>query len=269
MVRESSLVPGCIGRYKPSDLICNGDPDGADDFQKRCCLWRDRCSAFKEYLRDHKKVIEDYITFVPVTGKDDYVAFPRGGKANFIKRCDKYIQSYKIVKGIRKKRRKRKKYIKKDRRSAVKKYRENARVRKNILDALFEHFKTHLIENLENYYFTPPRGVIKPGRMYVIDNRKPSKYVSIYCKTTGMLGVPIALVRYKPRTMSLDVELPFKVEDYDCFGIDILKKIHPIMIKSGRLHSLCSKLDKESLAILAQCIAKMIKKGKIRLPPPS
>jgi hypothetical protein len=84
-----------------------------------------------------------------------------------------------------------------------------------------------------------------------------------------MLGVPIALVRYKPRTMSLDVELPFKVEDYDCFGIDILKKIHPIMIKSGRLHSLCSKLDKESLAILAQCIAKMIKKGKIRLPPPS
>jgi hypothetical protein len=232
-------------------------------------LWRDRCSAFKEYLRDHKKVIEDYITFVPVTGKDDYVAFPRGGKANFIKRCDKYIQSYKIVKGIRKKRRKRKKYIKKDRRSAVKKYRENARVRKNILDALFEHFKTHLIENLENYYFTPPRGVIKPGRMYVIDNRKPSKYVSIYCKTTGMLGVPIALVRYKPRTMSLDVELPFKVEDYDCFGIDVLKKIHPIMIKSGRLHSLCSKLDKESLAILAQCIAKMIKKGKIRLPPPS
>jgi hypothetical protein len=269
MVRKSSLLPNCIGHYKPSDLVCNGDPDGQDEFQKRFCLWRDRCSAFKEYLRDHKKPVENYVTFVPVVGQDDFVVIPKGGKSNFISRCDRYIQLYKIVNGIRKKHKKRKKYVKRDRRSAVKKYRENAKLRRSILDALFEHFKTHLIESMENYHFTPPRGVIRPGRFYVIDNRKPSKYLSIYCKTTGMLGVPIALVRYKPRTVSLDIELPFRVEDYDCFGNETMKKIHPIPIKSGKFNSLCAKMDKETSAILAQCIAKMIKKGKIKLPPPS
>lgn len=269
MSNENKIVPNCIGSYESGSVICNGNPQGNTTYDRRACLWRDKCSAFKEYLHDRKKSFEDFVDLIPMEGEDHHISIPKIGRDKFIIWCERLVIRYRIIKGIRKRLRKKKKYYKKGRRAAAKKYVENTKKKRIILDAMFEHFKTHLIENLETYRFTPPRGVVRPGRFYIIDKRNISKYVSVYYKTPGKLGIPIVHIHYRPRTVTLDIELLAKVKDFDGIGNEIMRKIHPKSIRRGRYNSICSGMDKEGAALVAQSIARMIKKGKIELPPPN
>ena len=268
-------VPFCVSEYQSGDVTCDGNPKAKTDYAKKPCSWRNRCSAFREHLKNSKDEFEKYIELVPddkvMDGEGSYHGRPRRGRAAFVVWCNALVEKYGVENGVITKKvvaKKKKAPMKKARKASTRRVREKARARKKQLDKLFEHFKVHFIESLEVYRFTPPRGVVRPGRLYVIDRRKTSKYVSVYCKAPGVLGIPVALIRFKPRTMTFDIELPVGIEDFVGIGTDTMKKIHPRPIEDGRFKTTCIGMDKERAAIVAQTIAKMIKRGKIELPPP-
>lgn len=266
-------VPFCVGEYDPNEPTCNGKPKAKTAFQRKACAWRNRCAAFQIFLKGSDSSYEDHIELIPdekTPGDGSYIGLPKRGRAAFIAWCDVLAGKYNIVNGVAVEEIKKKKKapLKKARRASVRRAREKARARNSVLNTLLEHFKIHFIENLETYRFTPPRGVVRPGRFYVVDRRKTSKYVSVYCKMPGVLGVPVALIRFKPRTMTFDIELSVGLEDFIGVGAEIMKKIHPRPIKDGRFKSMCIGMDKEGVALVAQIIAKMVKRGKIELPPP-
>jgi hypothetical protein len=267
---NKKYVPFCVGEYKNGDVSCDGDEDG-DEFAKKPCSWRNRCGAFREYVKRTDNGYQRHITLVPDSELHHaFRAMPIGGRKIFIDFCDSLAIKYNVAEGkiIHQTSVKKNVPLKKARRAAVKRSRAKAHARKITLDALFEHFKLHFIENLVEYKFTPPKGIIKPGRLYLIDKKKSSKYVSIYCKEPGTLGQPVVLIRFKPRTMTFDIELPMDVLDYDGVGIDVMKKIHPAHVDDGRFKTICTGMDKECVALVAQLVAKMIKRGKINLPSP-
>lgn len=265
-------VPYCVGEYDPEEPTCNGKPKAKNAYRRKPCTWRNRCAAFQEYMNASGSSYEDHIDLIPdeTPGDGDYIGLPKRGRPAFIAWCDVLAGKYNIVNGVvvQKVEKKKKAPLKRARRASVRRVREKARARKLVLDTLFEHFKIHFIENLETYRFTPPRGVVRPGRFYVVDRRRTSKYISVYCKVPGVLGTPVALIRFKPRTMTFDIELPIGTLDFDGIGAEIMKKIHPRPIEDGRFKSVCIGMDKEGVALVAQTIAKMVKRGKIELPPP-
>ncbi len=267
---SDKYVPVCVGEFEPGDFTCEGNPKSKEDYARKPCVWNKRCMSFKKYLLENNDEFDKYVTIIEsnkrnLNGDKIYRGLPKKGYDNFVNWCDELIKKYSFDVEINDKVSKRKRPLKKARKASIKRARQKAKARKNYLDKLFEHFKIHFIENLEKYRFTPPRGVIRPGRFYVIDRRKVSKYLSIYFKKPGVLGIPIALIKLKPRTLTFDIELPFGVEDYSGVGVEIMKKIHPRKIDDGRFKSICVGMDKERVAILAQTIARMIKKGKIEL----
>jgi hypothetical protein len=268
---KKMCVPFCVGEYEKGDVNCDGSPSGTD-LQMRCCSWRDRCVAFRKHIRETGETYEQHIELVldeKSPGGGEYSGYPLRGRKAFMDWCDSLVKKYNIEEGTEKQTISPHKRIplKRARRVAIRRFRAKARARKNVLDSIFEHFKTHFIENLEIYKFTPPRGVVKPGRFYVIDRRKTSKYISIYFKQPGVLGIPIVLLRLKPRTMTYDIELPASVSDFTSICKDTLKIIRPRPVDNGRFKSICVGMGMEGAAIVAQTIAKLIKRGKIKLPP--
>jgi len=271
-------VPYCVGEYDPDEPTCNGKPKAKTAYHRKPCSWRNRCAAFQEYMRVSGDAYEDHIELISdekTPGDGSYTGLPKRGRSAFIAWCDVLAGKYNIVNGVKtqkikiqKIKKKKKAPLKRARRASVRRAREKARARNAVLNVLFEHFKIHFIENLVEYRFTPPRGVVRPGRFYVVDRRRTSKYVSVYCKVPGVLGVPVALIRFKPRTMTFDIELPIGTLDFDGVGREIMKRIHPRPIEDGRFKSVCIGMDKEGVALVAQTIAKMVKRGKIELPLP-
>jgi len=270
MRKKKKYIPFCVGEYGPGEYVCNGNPKAKTEYHNKPCVWRDRCAAFQEYLDVSG---DSYDKHVELVGNDgDYQGRPIRGRQEFIDWCDVLVEKYNIIQGMKspkeEKKTEKRTPMKKARRAAIRRARAKARARKAALDSLFEHFKIHFIENLEEYRFTPPRGVVRPGRFYVVDRRSTSKYISVYCKLPGVLGVPVALIKFKPRTMTFDIELSIGALDFDGIGMETMKKIHPRPVEDGRFKSACIGMDKEGVALVAQTIAKMVKRGKIALPPP-
>lgn len=266
-------VPYCTGEYDSDCEVCNGILDSKNVKDRAPCSWRDKCSAFRKYLFDTNS---DYGAYVKIKvifdgdGNEKYVGEPLDGREAFVDFCKGLVSEYNISKGIAQSSvdlvLKKRKPLKKARKNAIKRAKEKARFRASKLDYMLEHFKTHFIENLESYKFVSPRGIVRPGMLYFVDRRKTSKYISIYHKAPGVIGTPVALIKYKPRTVTFDVELPVAMCDFLIIGKSTLNKIKPRSISNGKFTTICVGLDKEKTAIVAQVIAQLIKKGKIKLP---
>lgn len=274
-MRKKKKIPYCIGDYEQSSTVCNGVDVSNITTQSvgtMPCSWRDRCAAFKCHIAKNELDMESFITYVP--NESSYDAIPVKGYAPFVASCESWIIRHGIVDGVvaaakvpvdKNKRL----ALRKAQRVAIKKSKEKAKINKQTLNSLLEHFKQHLIESLEVYRFTLRKEILRPGRFYIVDRRKTSKYISIYCKEPNVFGAPICLIRFKPRTLTFDIELPIGISDFVGIGAKILKKIHPVAVDDGKFKTICIGMDTEGVALVAQVIARQIKSGVIPLPPPS
>ena len=259
-------IPVCAGEYERCE-VCDGNPKGieADDIDP--CAWRNRCVAFQAFLKDRKKQPSDYLHEF-----GEQYANAINGAPRFKRLCDAQIEKYGVVDGkvtkSGKPERLKNKPTRKARAMSVKTSKALAKKRRARLEALYQHFKMHLIENLVGYKFVPPKGIVVPGMLYAIDRKNTSGYIAVYCKEPGVIGVPVAQLILRPKTGTFDVALPIEYVGFSGIGQAIMRKIHPEPIIEGRFLSICRGMDEEGVALVAQTIARLIKAGKIELPKP-
>jgi hypothetical protein len=260
-----SNIPVCAGEYESCD-VCDGDDNGVGREETMPCAWRDRCVAFQAFIKDRNRVVEDYLTDF-----GEQYASAIAGDSRFVALCDAQIKKYGVIDGAINKapgkpKHLRKKVSRKARTASAKAAKATAKKRRRELESLFQHFKMHLIENLDGRKFVPPKGIIVPGMLYSIDRSDTSGYIAIYCKKSGVKGVPVAQLMLRPKTVSYDIELPVEYTGYLGVGKATMRKIKPEHIENGRFKSVCKNMDKEGVALVAQTIAHLIRIDRIKLP---
>lgn len=255
----SKVIPQCAGEYEFGDLTCNGDSSSCDELDKAPCAWRDRCVAFQAFLEDRGKTIDDYL---------DSSGRPKKSANHFRKMCAAQVTRYGVVNGLVtiKQTKPKRKPSKKAMVRSAKALSRLVKQRQSKLHDMFQHFKAHLIENLDGIKFAPPKSAVVPGMLYTVDRAKKSNYIAIYYKKMGKIGIPLAQLNLKALTVTFDIELPVSHVSFEGIGQSVMKKIHPEPISNGRFKSVCKGMDTEGTALVAQTIARLIKNETIKLP---
>lgn len=267
MGRETQLS-FCIGTYDSNDETCNGDFSKVFNPDEPPCFWRDRCSAFTKYLKKSDKKPTVFL----VIDKDTELAEPLMGLNRFKRFCDNLIR--------RQSKKKRRKVKKKDRRlrgptpeakqAATEALIKRAIKRRNILLGMFNEFKRVFLRRLgqNRKMVVPLAGRVTPvGSFYIKNHLRSNRYISIYCRSLE-LDIPIIKCLFKTNSLTFDVCLPMTPkqieENTPKYTLKKLGEIKPI--RYGRFYSVTKKVDKERLSIIAELLAKMIRKEKIELP---
>ncbi len=277
MPRGRMRVPHCVGEYEAGDTSCDGQPDGATRADQAVCAWRDRCSAFQQYLISVDGDVEDHVEIrkeLDPDGDERFYGVPLEGYAKFLKLCDTEIRRWKVSRGHPQRS---PKHFARNYRAPAKWLQKKARkaldarqaARRNEAMKLVEHFKEQLLDELPGYNFAGKRAIIRPGHLYMVDRRRSSKYLACYCRTGDGRDVPIALLIPRPATLTLDLALPVPITGYGAFGVDFVRRLdaqdHP---GKSRFKSVVKRADKERIAMAAEVIGRLHERGELLLPSP-
>jgi hypothetical protein len=101
------------------------------------------------------------------------------------------------------------------------------------------------------------------GDLFVVDRMEKSRYIAIYARSKSGAKVPVASVYPSTNTNSAQVRFPAEVSD---FKDNDVERLGVAPIKDGSFVSKTKKLNKEGLAIAAEVLAAMSKRGNIQLP---
>lgn len=271
------VMPHCVGDYDVGDAVCDGDPNDKDD---KPCTWRDRCAGFQAHLTATGSNSEDFVGQESDTnqeGEERHWAEPHGSHPKFLKLVDKQVERYgvkdgKVTKDPSQKApkedgRKNLRPTKKAKEAARKALTARKMDRRNQLQELFKFFSEQVGEALPEHRFASNREAVAPGRLHLVDRLVKSGYISIYCKTPKGRDAPLALAKFKPRNLTLDVELPvFTVEINGTIGAKTLKKLEPKDINDGLFKCVMVGLDREGCVLAAEAIGRLVSQGKIELP---
>ena len=257
-----SELPPCVSRYATGNKTCNGNEKGKTEFEQAPCAWRDRCGAFKTYLKETGEAFEEHVELKKVGKgkKAKYVAVAIGGRSAFLKFCKRASRRFGIVDGLptkgteelRKPKRKRKM--------------KAVRLKRAKLQALFDHFLEHLCEALPEAELSSPMSAAAPGELYVLDRTDASRYISVYYCRAGRRDIPIARGHFKPRTLSLDLELPMTAGKLKrVMSKRNATKLNPKPVLSGAFRCEVRGVGKIGLALIAEAIGRLVKKGLFEL----
>jgi len=286
--------PACVGGYEQAHAICDGDPDGKTDFDRRACLWRDRCAGLLAYATEFELETSDV-----VAGQDP---------ASLARMCDEHVVRYAVKDGIvgglpageapvlpprpaddpddavpaepgdviaaegegarsnaPKRTRRAPKRKKKGERSSS---RYTVPLNDDVLE-LAKHFERQLRKHFKKCRFRPQRSkrvLARPGTIFAIDRTTTSRYVSWYQLPEAGRDQAIACVRFKPALKRIDVELPVTVDVLRtaCASREFkLLRVHEL--NDGQFRCVCTHLDAEGTALVVEAIARLANHGKIRI----
>jgi len=282
----SYKIPICISGFERGDATCCGDPEGKTEGERAACIWRDRCAAFTQHLKDSHENLEDYVsqkTVLDENGNTTEYLMAHDFDA-FIEKIDDLVKVYGVKLGDLTKpqtqksqaapkptkpkadKRKHNHPSRKAKAASRKRLRQLAKERRAQMRLMFAQFKKIVSEGLPAYKWAGPREAIAPGRLYTVDRLKPSRYMSVYCKALHGRDVPLALFRSKPQSMMAEIEMPTGPE---LFSNAVKSKLKPVPVKDGgRFKSRMKGLDKEGIAIAAEALLRLIDQDHIQLPPP-
>ena len=269
-------IQHCIGTYEPEDAVCNGDP-GGEGADREVCTWRERCAGFQAMLKQQGKAPEDFVKYSihpAEPGRPEYeYAEAKSGFGKFVEMCQDQIKRFGVVKG--KATRKPGKVVDKKKsrgptaktqKKASTTLRKLAKVKRDELRIQFDEFRRVLAENIPGVKFSKTNTAVLPGRFYVVDRVETSGYMSVYCKATLRRDSPIVSVKFKPRAMTFDMEIPATVKDFEGVGKGTMKKLSPRSFSDGLFNTIMCDLDVEARSLLAEIIGKFIADGRIETP---
>jgi len=214
--------PPCLGLFEPTDGECSGSE--ADPLP---CTWRDRCGAFKTYLRRSKQRAARWLEL-------------EGWE---IRRwCDQWIEAYEIENGLPKN--------------------ETPPTLAGDLRQAFEQVVDYLSSNTHQIgrQFARDRLAL-PGELYLVDRMAQARYVAIYARAHQGHDRPVVRLRYKPRAGVVELRLPVEAtEAARALGVDA------VAIKSGQFRARAD-LGLETLEGVGARILALAKTGAIKLPP--
>lgn len=287
--------PQCFSLYDVGDDVCDGDPRVEGDIP---CGNRDKCAAFKRYaaatgdkVTEHGRMVQ----IVNEAGEPDKYFRPNDWDI-FNKQLSEMVAEYGgahaqaaeamvdvIVDGTedaeaddeltlagnpktnkgkpRKKRRRRP--GRKARAMARRALMRAAKERRRMLIDELKLFRAALSEALPEYHWATEGGAVPPGRFYIKNRLITSGYASVYCKTAEGRDQPLALLRFKPRGLMMEVGLPVAPDEVSKSSA---AKLALKPYNDGSFISLTKKLDRAGLGLAAEVIAAAVRSDKIHLP---
>ncbi len=298
-------TPPCLSNYDLGDVICNGDPDGATIDDRKFCGWRDRCGALKAHLATSKKPVSVYLKIVN-PGKPESYGAPKAPDAFIkfldlqVKRygVKSGIPSKEpgdAPEAAPKAARPRTKEMPEAEPNAgpelfegkeasfpgeeppvIIKKRNSRRIRKMVSQKvkakhaatreLWDTLKDRLTTQIAALKFAAPGQVAIPGQLYMRDHGVTSQYVRVYQKTASGKDRPIVAARFKPRTLTIDVELPVKPDLFlESVGKAAVKSLKVQPLADGFFSTLVMNVDAKGTLTIVDAIQRMVHKGKFPL----
>lgn len=213
--------PVCLGTYEPAEAECNGS-----EGDPLPCTWRDRCGAFKTYLRRSKQGITKWLDL-------------EGWE---IRRwCDQWIEAYEIENGLPKN--------------------EPAPTATPDLRDAFDRLVEYLTTNAHQMgrQFARDRLAL-PGELYLVDRMSQARYKALYVRAHRGYDRPVVRLRLKPRAGVVEIRLPLEATEVTrVFGAEA------VAIKSGQFQSRVD-LKAEDLEGVEVRLVGLVSSGAIKLP---
>jgi hypothetical protein len=267
-------IPPCVGTFERNHSTCNGDPRGTCAEDLAPCAWRNRCAGLQIYCDREGKLPEVVVASL---------AFDR-----FVDLCEGYVEKFQITEGISTGDGEEKappepqpKAPPADPPAPPSKRPEKAPSQRNNrkpakpkgklpreLTALQAHFAQCLKDRFPGRRFASGKRVlVKPGIFYPVDRVEGSHYISWYCTARTGQDIALACVRFKPRLNCVDIGLPVEPDELKAFlGEERFKRLQVKPYKTGQFLSLCTKLDMEGAALVAEAVHSLVETDVIALP---
>jgi hypothetical protein len=133
--------------------------------------------------------------------------------------------------------------------------------------AMVEHFEDRLMVEVPDRVMARGNQSAVPGQFYKVDRLAKSQYVAFYCREARGWNAGLAMVRIKPRTVTVDITLPVDEADLKkALPKRLFNKLQVDGVGSGRFITRLWGLDREGVGIAAKAIGKLVESGKIELP---
>lgn len=263
-------IPSCVGEYEQG-VDCDGDQSSLKKTDYLPCKWRNRCVAFKQFLADRKKKINEYLN-----ESSEQFTTAKKGDLRFIALCDAHIKNYGVKNGIVTiKKEKPKLYVKKRTTEYKNKLSRAIKKRQKLVKKFavknFALFKMNLIENLDTAKFAQPGGIIIPGSLY-FDIRTATiqqiVHIKYRNKNAKIIDKSVVKLLIKKSEFNFDVFLPIDSLSFNGINEDIIKLLNPKPVKNKnekRFKSVMRKLNSECIVLAAKTIAILINNETIEL----
>ena len=246
---EQTPWPACVGTHTIGHVQCDGDPSGKSKADREPCSWRDRCGGFQAHLKSVDSHADEYMA-----GRE----FGAKETAEFERQCVEWAFEYGVKSGV----------VRGDGRGYFPfGYRGTCsrafRERRERVDVAVDHFIEVIMAQFEDR--RPLFGsVVMPGQLMVIDRRKQSRYVSIYCVSAGKRNVPVASARPKVRSDGVEIRVPAEPEEWMMRSSSV--GFAAVSVDDGSFASSLGVLDRSEVGRLARALKAMERVGEIRLP---
>ncbi len=241
--------PACVGTHTIGHVQCDGDSSGKSKSDREPCSWRDRCGGFQVHLNSVDNHADEYM------GDRE---FGDQEAAEFERQCVEWAVEYGVVSGVA--RGKGRGYFPFGYRGTCSR---SFRERRERVDVAIEHFIEAIMAQFEDRR-PLSRSVVIPGQFMVVDRRKQSRYVSIYCVSAGGRNVPVASARPKIRSDGVEIRVPADSEAWMMRPASA--GFAAVSVDDGLFLSSLGVLDRDAIGRLARALKAMERVGEIRLP---
>lgn len=241
--------PACVGTHEVGHVQCDGDPSSKSKEDREPCLWRDRCGGFQAHLESVGSHAADYMDGRKF-GLEEFEEFER--------QCVQWASEYGVVFGVA--RGKEPGYFPLGYRGTCSRA---FRKRREQIDVSLDHFIEAIMAQFNDR--RPLSGaIVMPGQFMVVNRRKQSRYVSIYCVGAGVRNVPVVSARPKIRSDGVEIRVPAHPEMWMLRSAAV--SFAAVHVDDGAFLSSLGVLNRIDLGRLARALKAMERAGEIRLP---
>lgn len=258
MARRLRLIPICLGTHEPGNASCDGDPAQTGK-ARQPCSWRGRCLAFRAHLDQTGEDEEKYIEIVKTTPAVrkatgwQRTAKPVGG--TFEDFCA-FVQGLDSGKKIKKKK-------------PQQRYLRDPN-RQQSMKLLLRGFLKNIRRNVPRDMAVSSRRLILPGMLYIVNRKKTSGYMSLYCRERNGAhardrAVAIIYPKIKSVTVSVGLAVDIRAIQHVCTHQEF-DDLGPRPHSDGSFHVMCPRLREAQLELLSKVIGRLIETAALALP---
>lgn len=174
------IISKCAGTYENGNIHCDGNKN------ENGCMWRLRCIHLGSFCKKNGLDVSKFIAGKSIKDVERILDYEYDDVIEPIGDVDSFPipdEAYELM--------------------------------QHFEDKLCEKFGNKRVIRFDRDGIKPRRIVFTPGTFYPVDRLETSKYLVWFCKSETDYDYAIATLRYRPRYMSVEIQLPFFVEEIE------------------------------------------------------
>jgi hypothetical protein len=289
---ETKKMPRCLGSFEPDDSQCDGSVVGKTEEDRTPCAYRDRCVGFQKLLADSGRPQEFFVRLVELrpSPKAKLRQYKLANSEGFQDQLSEQIHRWGIRNGrvtrkapppraVAKKYPRRippaaletarqRKLTKQQKRAAHRGRTVQASSDQSKTTELIQWFMKRLSEETGRKV-ADVDAAARPGQLFIVDRLEKSNYIAVYCRLPQRKQQAIASAYRRAALGSLEIRVACSFPVYEeLLAAADAAKLAPTDYtgKDGAFKVRIRGVDKERASIVAESIAKAIRRKVLALP---